>query len=190
MVLIIAMALIRFLCKRQMENFYLSSSPGSSTVGATGAALLWARVHCLPCNVCSHFPFAAICFLSTSFPTQGRNFGCQEHLHRLPLGGLGPKLSVVRRTFSHCCNIRRNRALNAQCHLCSVDFSRSKALSSPVAAAYESPPHAPALRCLCSLPLRKITIFTSRCPLPFSSIRDIWAGKLIADPFFRYQFHC
>lgn len=113
-VLIIAMALIRFLCKRQMENFYLSSSPGSSTVGATGAALLWARCHCLPCNVCSHFPFAAICFLSTSFPTQGRNFGCQEHLHRLPLGGLGPKLSVVRRTFSHCCNIWRNRALNAQ----------------------------------------------------------------------------
>lgn len=184
------MAVVRFLCGRQMEIFCLSISPGSSAVGAAGAALPWAHCHCLPCNVCSHFPFAAIFFLSTSSPTQCQNLDCQEHLHRLLLGGLSPKLSVVRMTFSQSCNIQRNWALNAQCHLCSVDFSGSKALSSPVAAAYESPPHTPALRCLCSLSLRKITIFSRRCPLPFSSIRGIRAGKLIAEPFFRYQFHC
>lgn len=180
------MAVIRFLCKRQMENVYLSSSPGSSTVGATGTALLSSLppLQCMqPLPICRNF------FLSTSFPTQCQNLVCQEHLHLLLLGGLGPKLSVLRRTFSHCCNMQRNWALNAQCHLC-LDVSGSKALSSPVAAVYESPPHTPALRCLCSLSLRKITIFTSRCPFPFSSIRDIQAGKLTADSFFRYQFHC
>lgn len=39
-VLIRTMAVIRFLCKRQVENVYLSSSPGSSAVGAAGAAVL------------------------------------------------------------------------------------------------------------------------------------------------------
>lgn len=38
-------------------NFYLISSPDSSSVGATGAALLWAHCHCLlPLPPASPFP--------------------------------------------------------------------------------------------------------------------------------------
>lgn len=164
------MAVVRFLCKIQMEIFCLSSSPGSSTVGATGAALLWAHCHYLPCNGCSHFPFVAIFFLSTGFPTQCQNLACQEHLHRLVTSkGIEFWMPSV---------------------ICTQWISVGASHWALWWQLLVSHHPTPLLSDVSALSLRKITIFTSSCSLPFSSIRGIQAGKLIADLFFGYQFHC